>query len=31
MNLTIWVPGMIVLGLVCLGLMFAFIWGCEKV
>jgi hypothetical protein len=31
MNLTIWVPAMIVLGLITLGLMFAFVRACEKV
>ena len=31
MNLAIWVPGLIVLGLVTLALMFAFIAACERV
>ena len=31
MNLTIWIPAMFVLGLIALGLMFAFVVGCEKV
>ena len=31
MDLTIWIPAMFVLGLVGLGLMFAFIKGCDKV
>lgn len=31
MNLTVWIPGMILLGLVTMGLMFVFVIGCEKV
>lgn len=31
MNLIIWIPAMIVLGLLAIGLMFAFIIACEKV
>ncbi len=31
MNLTIWIPALILLGLVTLGLMFAFVVGCDKV
>lgn len=31
MNLTFWIPAMIGLGLLALGLMFAFVKGCEKV
>ena len=31
MNLAIWIPAMVVLGLATLGLMFAFVIGCEKV
>ena len=31
MNLLIWIPGLIVLGLVTLGLMFAFMTACDKV
>lgn len=31
MNLTIWIPAMLVLGLAGLGLMFAFVIACEKV
>lgn len=31
MDLQIWIPGMIALGLVTLGLMFAFIVACDKV
>jgi hypothetical protein len=31
MNLHIWIPGMIALGLVTLGLMFAFMVACDKV
>jgi hypothetical protein len=30
-NLTLWIPAMILLGLATLGLMFAFISGCDKV
>ena len=31
MNLAIWIPGLVVLGLVTLGLMFAFVAACDKV
>jgi hypothetical protein len=31
MNLELWIPGMLILGLVTLGLMFAFIAGCERI
>jgi hypothetical protein len=31
MNVTLWIPAMIALGLLALGLMYAFIFGCEKV
>jgi len=31
MDLQVWIPGMIALGLVTLGLMFAFIFACDKV
>jgi hypothetical protein len=31
MNLTVWLPAMFLLGLATLGLMFAFLAGCEKV
>jgi hypothetical protein len=31
MNLTVWLPAMFMLGLATLGLMFAFLAGCEKV
>lgn len=31
MNLTVWIPGMILLGLVTMGLMFVFVIGCENV
>jgi hypothetical protein len=31
MNLVIWLPAMFLLGLVTLGLMFAFVAGCDKV
>lgn len=31
MNLTVWLPAMLLLGLATLGLMFAFLKGCEKV
>jgi hypothetical protein len=30
-NLAFWIPFLIGLGLVALGLMFAFVLGCEKV
>jgi hypothetical protein len=31
MNLYVWLPALFVLGLVMLGLMFAFVAACEKV
>jgi hypothetical protein len=31
MNLYVWLPAMFVLGLVTMGLMFAFVAACEKV
>ena len=31
MNLVIWIPGLIVLGLVTLGLMSAFVSACDKI
>ena len=31
MNLTIWIPAMILLGLLTMGLMFAFVKACDKV
>jgi hypothetical protein len=31
MNLVIWIPGLLVLGLLTLGLMFAFVKACDKV
>jgi hypothetical protein len=31
MNLAIWTPALILLGLITLGLMFAFVYGCDKV
>ncbi len=31
MNLTIWIPGLILLGLGTLALMFAFVVACDKV
>jgi hypothetical protein len=31
MDLTIWIPAMLLLGLVTKGLMFAFVAACEKV
>ena len=31
MDLAIWIPAMVILGLVTMGLMFAFLIGCEKV
>jgi hypothetical protein len=30
-NLTIWIPAMIALGLLALASMFAFVFACEKV
>jgi hypothetical protein len=31
MDLTIWLPSLFILGLACLGLMFAFVVACDKV
>jgi hypothetical protein len=31
MNLAVWLPALFVLGLATMGLMFAFVAGCEKV
>ena len=31
MNLTIWLPAMLLLGLAALGLMFLFVEACDKV
>jgi hypothetical protein len=31
MDLTIWIPAMVVLGLATMGLMFAFLAVCERV
>ena len=31
MNLMIWIPAMVVLGLATMGLMFAFLAACERV
>jgi hypothetical protein len=31
MNLTVWLPTLFVIGLATMGLLFAFVWGCEKV
>ena len=31
MNLVIWIPALILLGLVALGLMYAFVIACDKV
>jgi hypothetical protein len=31
MNLVVWLPGLFLLGLVVMGLMFAFLMGCENV
>jgi hypothetical protein len=31
MNLEIWLPSMFGLGLVCMGLCYAFLKGCEKI
>ena len=31
MNLEIWIPAMMILGLVTMGLMFAFVEACERV
>jgi hypothetical protein len=30
-NLILWLPAMVVLGLATLGLMFAFVFACDKV
>ena len=30
-NLTVWIPAMILLGLATLGLLFAFIEGCDRI
>jgi hypothetical protein len=31
MNLAIWLPALFVLGLITMGLLFAFVAGCERV
>jgi hypothetical protein len=31
MDLTTWLPGMFVLGLIAMGLCYAFLVGCEKI
>lgn len=31
MDLTIWIPALVLLGLLALGLMFAFVYACDKV
>jgi hypothetical protein len=31
MNLVVWIPAMVILGLATMGLMFAFVVGCDKV
>jgi hypothetical protein len=31
MNLAVWLPGLLLLGLAVMGLMFAFVLGCGKV
>jgi hypothetical protein len=31
MNLEIWLPSMFVLGIVCMGLCYAFLYACEKI
>jgi hypothetical protein len=31
MDLTTWLPGMFILGLVAMGLCYAFLVGCEKI
>ena len=31
MNLAVWMPGLLLLGLLTLGLMFAFVVACDKV
>lgn len=31
MNLVIWLPGLLLLGLAVLAALFAFVWVCERV
>jgi hypothetical protein len=31
MDLTVWLPGLFLLGMATMGLMFAFVLGCERV
>lgn len=31
MNITIWLPAMLILGLATMGLIFAFLFACEQV
>jgi hypothetical protein len=31
MNLTLWLPGLFLLGMLGMGLMFAFVAGCDRV
>jgi hypothetical protein len=31
MNLAVWLPALFVLGVATMGLMFAFVYGCERV
>lgn len=31
MNLTLWIPALVLLGLLTLGLMFAFVAACDRV
>jgi hypothetical protein len=31
LNLTVWLPGLFLLGLAVMGLLFAFVFACEKV
>jgi hypothetical protein len=31
LDLTIWIPAMVLLGLATLGLLFAFVFACDKV
>ena len=31
MNLTVWTPALLILGLATFGLLFAFVAGCDKV
>lgn len=31
MDLTTWLPGLAILGLASMGLMFLFLWACEKI